>query len=270
MHELETTTLSSGMSALKFLVVFGLFGVSFGLPGRFWHITDLHWDPTYDLTNKPDQVCASGGNRPASNAGTFGDYVCDSPWDLINSCLSAMKAILPEPDFIIWTGDDTPHVPNDQLGEEAVLGIINNLTYIINKVFPNTKVYSALGNHDFHPKSQLPGAPHNIYNMTAELWKDWLHLESQETFRQGGFYSEKLLNRTGYRMVVLNTNLYYDQNKVTEGMEDPAGQFSWADKILTEAANNKEKVYIIGHVPPGFFERKEVNHGSPPSSMSNI
>lgn len=111
----------------------------------------------------------------------------------------------------------------------------------------------------------------------------------------GGFYTEKLLNRTGHRVLVLNTNLYYDQNKVTQGVEDPAGQFSWADKVLTEAAKNKEKVaqliffycklmtqfvtqfltlhllvkhlqitasslvhqvYIIGHVPPGFFEKK--------------
>lgn len=58
----------------------------------------------------------------------------------------------------------------------------------------------------------------------------------------GGYYTEKLLNRAGFRMLVLNTNLYYDQNKVTQDMDDPAGQFSWADQVLTEAANNKEKV----------------------------
>lgn len=57
----------------------------------------------------------------------------------------------------------------------------------------------------------------------------------------GGYYTEKLLGRTGYRMMVLNTNLYYDQNKLTVDMEDPADQFSWADHVLTEAANNKEK-----------------------------
>ena len=42
-------------------------------------------------------------------------------------------------------------------------------------------------------------------------------------------------------MLVLNTNLYYDQNKLTQNMDDPADQFSWADQVLTEAANNKEK-----------------------------
>ncbi|KAG5858041.1 hypothetical protein ANANG_G00025890 [Anguilla anguilla] len=209
--------------------------------GNFWHITDLHWDPTYKVTDNPEQVCASNGARPVTNAGKFGDYLCDSPWDLINSSIYAMKDILPDPDFIVWTGDDTPHVPNEQLSEEEVLSIIGNLTHIIKLVFPGTKVYSALGNHDYHPKSQLPPEQNNIYARTAQLWQDWLEPESRLTFRTGGYYTEELLNRTGYRVLVLNTNLYYDQNKLTESVEDPAGQFSWANQILTSAARNNEK-----------------------------
>lgn len=57
----------------------------------------------------------------------------------------------------------------------------------------------------------------------------------------GGYYTEKLMNQTGFRMLVLSTNLYYDQNKLTTNMDDPADQFSWSDQILTEATNNKEK-----------------------------
>ncbi|XP_033496416.1 acid sphingomyelinase-like phosphodiesterase 3b [Epinephelus lanceolatus] len=244
------------MSAVRLLLSCLLFKELVALSGNFWHITDLHWDPTYKLSDNPELVCASSGKQPAANAGKYGDYVCDSPWLLINSSVYAMKDILPDPDFIVWTGDDTPHVPNEDLGEEAVLHIISNLTHIINQVFPETKVYSTLGNHDYHPKSQLPAAPNYIYNRTAEMWQDWLEPQSRETFIKGGYYTEKLLNRAGFRMLVLNTNLYYDQNKVTQDTEDPAGQFSWADRVLTEAANNKEKVYIIGHVPPGFFEKK--------------
>ncbi|XP_027865435.1 acid sphingomyelinase-like phosphodiesterase 3b [Xiphophorus couchianus] len=167
-----------------------------------------------------------------------------------------MKRILPDPDFIVWTGDDTPHVPNEDLGEEKVINIIGNLTQIITEVFPNTKVYSALGNHDYHPKSQLPPGPNSIYDKIAEMWRGWLEADSKETFKNGGYYTEKLLNRAGYRVLVLNTNLYYYQNEVTMNDEDPAGQFSWLDQTLTAASNNKEKVYIIGHVPPGFFEKK--------------
>lgn len=78
--------------------------MAFFLSGTFWHITDLHWDPTYKLNDNPELVCASSGKQPAVNAGDFGDYVCDSPWSLINSSVYAMKDILPDPDFIIWTG----------------------------------------------------------------------------------------------------------------------------------------------------------------------
>ncbi|XP_039973142.1 acid sphingomyelinase-like phosphodiesterase 3b isoform X2 [Xiphias gladius] len=244
------------MFAARLLLSCLLFKEVHALSGYFWHITDLHWDPTYKLTDAPELVCASSGKRPAAKAGKFGDYACDSPLHLINSSVHAMKDILSDPDFIVWTGDDTPHIPNESLTEDEVLHIISNLTQIIKQVFPKTKVYSALGNHDYHPKSQFPAGPNHIYNKTAEMWRDWLDPESQATFKNGGYYTEKLLSRTGFRMLVLNTNLYYDQNKLTQGMDDPAGQFSWADHVLTEAANNKERVYIIGHVPPGFFEKK--------------
>ncbi|XP_062848242.1 acid sphingomyelinase-like phosphodiesterase 3b [Trichomycterus rosablanca] len=225
------------------------------LTGSFWHITDLHWDPTYSLGNS-GSVCDSSGSRPTPHAGKFGDYACDSPWDLINSTVNAMKDILSDPDFIVWTGDDTPHVPNEDLGEEAVLRIIGNLTHILQALFPKTKVYSAMGNHDYHPKSQLPPVQNSIYEQIQKLWEDWLDSSSRDTFKKGGYYTEMLLNRTGFRIIVLNSNLYYDQNKVTENIQDPAGQFKWADQVLTEAAKNKEKVYIIGHVPPGCFEKK--------------
>lgn len=136
----------------------------------------------------------------------------------------------------------------------------------------DTKVYSALGNHDYHPKSQLPGEPNYIYEQIATLWQDWLNLDSQRTFKKGeenpfwqfyfsfgritvtesrskcvcchcpgGYYTENLLNQTGLRILVLNTNLYYDQNKQILNTEDPAGQLAWSDQVLTEAANNKEK-----------------------------
>ncbi|XP_025046375.1 acid sphingomyelinase-like phosphodiesterase 3b isoform X2 [Pelodiscus sinensis] len=225
--------------------------------GHFWHVTDLHLDPAYRVTTDPLQVCPSAGSQPVSNAGRWGNYLCDSPWILINSSIYAMKEILPDPDFILWTGDDTPHVPNKRLGEDVVLEIIANLTALIKQVFPDTAVYPAIGNHDFHPKNQLPPTPHRIYNATAELWRSWLSNASIPTFRAGAFYSEKLRGpNTKGQMIVLNTNLYYESNSQTAGVEDPGGQFQWLEDVLTSAAKAGEMVYIVGHVPPGFFEKK--------------
>ncbi|XP_062961800.1 acid sphingomyelinase-like phosphodiesterase 3b [Cynocephalus volans] len=244
------------MRLLKWLIFLAHWGVARAEPGKFWHISDLHLDPDYKVSKDPLQVCPSAGSQPVPSAGPWGDYLCDSPWVLINSSIYAMKEIEPEPDFILWTGDDTPHVPDERLGEAAVLEIVERLTKLIREVFPDTKVYAALGNHDFHPKNQLPAGSNNIYNQVAELWRPWLSNESIALFKEGAFYSEPLPGpgRTG-RIVVLNTNLYYSNNEQTACMADPGQQFQWLEDVLTNASRAGEMVYIIGHLPPGFFEK---------------
>ncbi|XP_075706661.1 acid sphingomyelinase-like phosphodiesterase 3b [Rhinoderma darwinii] len=225
--------------------------------GYFWHLTDLHLDPNYTVTADPGKVCPSAGDQPVTDAGKWGNYLCDSPGSLVNSSIYAMKTILPDPDFILWTGDDTPHVPNEKLSEKAVLDIVEWLTTLISQVFPTTKVYPALGNHDFHPKNQLPTQNNSIYYRVSELWSPWLKPESITTFQKGGFYSEQAGNiRNMGRIVILNTNLYYDSNGITANMEDPGGQFVWLENLLSNASQTGEKVYIVGHVPPGYFEKK--------------
>ena len=67
----------------------------------------------------------------------------------------------------------------------------------------------------------------------------------EHLFCLGGYYSEKLLNREGFRILVLNTNLHYARNEQTQNMADPVGQFNWADQVLTEAGNNKERVNLL-------------------------
>ncbi|XP_058574406.1 acid sphingomyelinase-like phosphodiesterase 3b isoform X4 [Neofelis nebulosa] len=126
----------------------------------------------------------------------------------------------------------------------------------VTRAEPGTKVYAALGNHDFHPKNQLPAGGNSIYDQVAELWRPWLSNESIALFKEGAFYAEKLPGLSGAgRVVVLNTNLYYGNNEQTAGMADPARQFQWLEDVLTNASRAKEMVYIIGHVPPGFFEK---------------
>uniref|UniRef100_A0A2K5DT27 Sphingomyelin phosphodiesterase acid like 3B n=1 Tax=Aotus nancymaae TaxID=37293 RepID=A0A2K5DT27_AOTNA len=198
------------MRLLAWLIFLAYFGGARAEPGKFWHIADLHLDPDYKVSKDPFQVCPSAGSQPVPNAGPWGDYLCDSPWSLINSSIYAMKEIDPEPDFILWTGDDTPHVPDEKLGEAAVLEIVERLTKLIREVFP------------------------------------------------GAFYCEKLPgpSRPG-RIVVLNTNLYYTSNALTADMADPGQQFQWLEDVLTNASKAGDMVYIVGHVPPGFFEKTE-------------
>ncbi|XP_078187027.1 acid sphingomyelinase-like phosphodiesterase 3b isoform X2 [Callithrix jacchus] len=40
-------------------------------------------------------------------------------------------------------------------------------------------------------------------------------------------------------------------------MADPGQQFQWLEDVLTNASKAGDMVYIVGHVPPGFFEKTE-------------
>lgn len=219
--------------------------------GRFWHITDLHLDPSYHLTPDPKKVCYSSKGVPATNPGLYGDFLCDSPFRLIESAFTNMASLTQPEDFIIWTGDSPPHVPPDELSTDIVIQVISNMTQTIRQHFPNLTVYPAVGNHDYWPQDQMPTSTNAIYKAAAQFWKLWLHDDALLTLSQGGFYSQ--LAKPGLRVVSLNTILYYSPNNVTQNMTDPAGQFEWLEKTLEKAAENREKVYIIGHVPVGFL-----------------
>lgn len=219
--------------------------------GRFWHITDLHLDPTYHLAPDPTKVCFSSKGAPARDAGVFGDFLCDSPYSLIRSALANMASLVQPHDFIIWTGDSPPHVPPEELSTEMVIQVIRNMTHTIRQQFPNLTVYPALGNHDYWPQDQMETSSNAIYKAAAELWADWLQPDALLTLSNGGFYSQ--LVKPGLRVVSLNTILYYGPNKVTANMSDPAGQYEWLEKTLEQAAHNMEKIYIIAHVPVGYL-----------------
>ncbi|KAM9355290.1 cyclic GMP-AMP phosphodiesterase SMPDL3A [Pholidichthys leucotaenia] len=219
--------------------------------GRFWHITDLHLDPSYHLAPDPTKVCFSSKGTPVKDAGVFGDFLCDSPYRLIESAFAHMAPLTWPQDFIIWTGDSPPHVPVGELSTDMVIHVIGNMTQTIRQHFPNLTVYPALGNHDYWPQDQLPTSTNDIYKAVAEFWKPWLQPNALLTLSQGGFYSQ--LVKSGLRIISLNTILYYGPNKVTENMTDPAGQFEWLEKTLENSSRSQEKVYIIAHVPVGYL-----------------
>uniref|UniRef100_A0AAY4EQP9 Acid sphingomyelinase-like phosphodiesterase n=1 Tax=Denticeps clupeoides TaxID=299321 RepID=A0AAY4EQP9_9TELE len=235
----------------RFFMTVHLLPLRSAAAGKFWHISDLHLDPTYHVTEDRTKVCFSSKGFPASDPGLYGDFMCDSPYRLILSAFGYMKQAEPQPDFMIWTGDSPPHVPPEELSTETVIGVIRNMTHTIKEFFPALPVYPALGNHDYWPQDQLMTTTNEIYQAVAKLWMPWLKPEALATLRQGGFYSQ--LVRPQLRLVSLNTNLYYSPNKVTVNMSDPAGQLQWLQNTLESSRKGLEKVYVIAHVPIGYL-----------------
>ncbi|XP_069830995.1 cyclic GMP-AMP phosphodiesterase SMPDL3A [Dendropsophus ebraccatus] len=224
--------------------------------GQFWHISDLHLDFSYHLTDDHTKVCLSSKGANASSPGIFGDFMCDSPYGLILSSIQYIKSSEQKVDFMIWTGDSPPHVPANELSTKMVIDIIGNMTSTIRSLLPDMLVFPALGNHDYWPQDQLPVSGSEVYSGVAEFWKPWLCEEALSTFRKGGYYSQ-IYKSNGLshplRIISLNTNLYYSPNKETFNMTDPADQFEWLEETLKLSRQNNEKVYIIAHVPIGFL-----------------
>ena len=68
-----------------------------------------------------------------------------------------------------------------------------------------------------------------------------------------GFYSYELSTRV--TLVSLNTNLWYKSNKYVQDDPDPGHQFQWLETTLATCRQQGSRVLIIGHIPPGKFER---------------
>eukprot|EP00106_Octopus_bimaculoides_P013613 XP_014781055.1 PREDICTED: acid sphingomyelinase-like phosphodiesterase 3a [Octopus bimaculoides] len=209
--------------------------------GYFWHITDLHYDFTYNELEIPYSCKAIN-----KTYGKFGDYSCDAPAILIESIIEEMKTINSHVDFIVWTGDTVLHPRMNErlvLNESKNLEIIKNCTDILKAHFPKIPLASSLGNHDLFPDAQCPIATEapNLY--FKKLAEEWLTADLIETFSKNGYYFMATKDPDLY-IVNLNTLLYYNRNKLIKPNQnpDPNGQFTWLQNVLEKVRKQKKKV----------------------------
>ncbi|GFS19950.1 acid sphingomyelinase-like phosphodiesterase 3b [Elysia marginata] len=223
--------------------------------GRFWHVTDFHYDNTYFTS----QLSC---NDDVPSPGPYGDYWCDSPWRLVQSTVDFMADKTKElgVDFAIWTGDTVAHISDDDTTLSENIAILRKVTELLENALPGIPVYASLGNHDFYPSDQAETNVSEIYTKVGDMWKDWIKSQSMvERFEDGGFYSVLVPNATSLRVLALNTNLYFTSNDLTAAVADPAGQFAWMEQQLQNARATNEKVMVTGHVPAAPLTRGLVN-----------
>ena len=136
--------------------------------------------------------------------------------------------------------------------------------------FPDTKIIPALGNHDSFPFDNFPDihlsndTNENIYSkyITQGALGDLINhtvKNARDSFVNNcGFYVLK--HRDMYQdefnitqtFIVLNTNLYYNNQEETKP-DDPCDQLALLESHLANVTED-ENVFIVGHVPPGYFD----------------
>eukprot|EP01113_Clastostelium_recurvatum_P017164 TRINITY_DN2008_c0_g1_i10.p1 TRINITY_DN2008_c0_g1~~TRINITY_DN2008_c0_g1_i10.p1 ORF type:complete len:465 (+),score=115.77 TRINITY_DN2008_c0_g1_i10:66-1397(+) len=224
------------------------------------HISDVHMDPLYVAgmnANCGEPLCcrASNGKGNGTNAaGPWGHYNCDLNTPMWKSMLSHIQAVSNTTgiDYVVWTGDNPPHDVWNQT-KEGQISATQYVTDSLKAVFgKNTPIYGALGNHEGYPVNIFAPPPGTewLYMPVSQQWAQWLPEEARLTFEFGGYYT--VSPEKGLRFISLNMNycnsgnfwLYVNEN-------DPAGELEWMVKVLQQAEDNKEKVFILGHIPPG-------------------
>merc|ERR1712126_188018 len=139
--------------------------------GFFWHVSDFHLDPRYGSnitkthskdkaeTNSERDIFLGGYDEGcwSEERNVMGDFNCDSPIGLVELAVGFMKNMTNKNQdikFIIWTGDDLSHGPEEVFSREETLETINIISAELATI--GLPVLPSLGNHDIIPKNQYP------------------------------------------------------------------------------------------------------------------
>ncbi|EME83863.1 uncharacterized protein MYCFIDRAFT_44398 [Pseudocercospora fijiensis CIRAD86] len=235
-------------------------------PTIFVHFSDVHVDLDYEVgssANCSKPICCRSftpSDAPGNNsypAGPYGNHNCDSPKTLEQSFYNAMERFAPDAKFALFTGD----VPEHHVwlvNQSSVTRSIED-TYQEMSSTLRMPVYGTLGNHEAAPVNSYPFkgvvdpiSSQWVYDVVSNAWSKWIGKESR-TADEYGAYSYKVPN-TNLRIISLNTNLFYKFNLwvyEADMQYDPNRQFKWLVDELQSAEDARERVYIMGHMPPG-------------------
>jgi len=194
----------------------------------------------------------------------------DTSFALYNSSLKAMRSQAARAKFVAVSGDLLSHAFQCKYNTlfpgaapEAYRAFVEKtLSYIIDELygsFPGVPVYIALGNNDSDCGDyRLDARSEFLSEVGKEVTKNFPAAErkaAQESFDAGGYYSISLpAPIKNARLLVLN-DIFMSKNYATcSGKPDTTAadaQITWLRQQLDEARAGKQKVWVMGHIPPG-------------------
>jgi sphingomyelin phosphodiesterase acid-like 3 len=194
----------------------------------------------------------------------------DTSFALYESSLKAMRAHAAGVGFVTVSGDLISHAfqcKYDALfphsTPEALHTFVKKtLDYVVDELyssFPGVPVYVALGNNDSDCGDyQLDAHSEFLEASGREVTKDFPASErpsAQASFAAGGYYSVSLpAPIKNARLLVLNDIFMADGFQTCSGKADSTAadaQLAWLRRQLDEARAHQQKVWVMGHIPPG-------------------
>jgi sphingomyelin phosphodiesterase len=240
-------------------------------PFKMVHISDIHVDLSYEVGSSSnctfDICCRADTNSTALNAhdvaGPFGSHSCDSPLSLEESMYAAIEKIVPDNEFVLFTGDLVEGA-EWQLTPEEIMNDMNDVHFRMN-MGGLKLVYPAVGNHESDPVNSFPARSvvtdssyQYIYDTLAADWEQWIGPQAADTVREN-FGSYSIVHPgSNLKIISINTQFWmrvnfwvYATGNGTDMARDPNGYFAWLVEELQDAEDCGQRVYIIGHMPMG-------------------
>jgi sphingomyelin phosphodiesterase acid-like 3 len=273
-------------------------------------VSDIHFEPFWDPDKTTQLAAAPASEWKAILAGPDSadreqkfsslQQTChargvDTSYTLFASSLAAMRTDAAGIKFATVSGDLIAHafsckyatlfpksLPGDYRAfvEKTIDFVVSSLR----ETFPRVPVYAALGNNDSDCGDyQLDGDSQFLNDvgriLTADLPEpertNLPELERKQAgrdFAAGGYYSASLpVHRA--RILVLDDLFMGRKYATCANKPDPqpaAAQIAWLKKELSRARKDKEKIWVMAHIPPGvdpystITKGKSICDGKPP------
>ncbi|KAJ6588646.1 sphingomyelin phosphodiesterase [Mycena capillaripes] len=232
-------------------------------PFQVVHFSDVHIDRQYapgsDANCKKPICCRNFVDElepPSEPAGPFGNSNCDSPVALAKSMLEQISA---HHTWSIFTGDvvEAAVWNVDKREVTSDIGVFNREL----GAALDAPVFPAIGNHDSAPVNNFPldatvGFDAQwVFDLEGKQWAHWTnHTAAREVKHFSGSYSVTAPG-TNLRIISINTVYWYKQNfwlyESDTPASDPRGILEFTVNELQAAEDEGERVWIIGHMPPG-------------------
>jgi sphingomyelin phosphodiesterase acid-like 3 len=248
-------------------------------------VSDIHFDPLHDpgkikqLVDAPVSQwnsilsAAPSSNQPQAFAQlqqTCRARGVDTSYDLLRSSLQAMRAQLPDAQFMTVSGDLVAHsfvcryqtlLPQSTHADYQTF-VLKTLSFVMQELraaYPAIPIYVAMGNNDtacgdyrLDPGSEFLLRAGRIF---AEGLPRLQRQQELKMFATGGYYSVTMAApMRDTRLIVVNDIFLSPNSSTCAGKPDPAAiaaQMAWLQAQLAEARRLRQRVWVMGHIPPG-------------------